>query len=127
MGLLRADQIRNAAGTGNADLYKQWATKAWANLNGTGTIALRDSDNIASVTDNGTGDYTFNLTTAMANTNYLGHVGEGRGTGGTTGVGALGPFSADPTTSAFRAFTYNSSFSAHDAGFVYFFTVGDLT
>jgi hypothetical protein len=45
--------------------------KAWANLNGTGTIALRDSLNVSSVADNGTGDYTFNFTTAMPDTNYV--------------------------------------------------------
>jgi hypothetical protein len=44
--------------------------KAWANLNGTGTIALRDSLNVSSVVDNGTGDYTFNFASAMLNTNY---------------------------------------------------------
>lgn len=44
--------------------------KAWANLNGTGTPALRDSLNISSVTDNGTGDFSFNFTAAMASTGY---------------------------------------------------------
>ena len=44
--------------------------KAWVNFNGVGTIAIRDSFNVSSLTDNGTGDYTINLTTAMANANY---------------------------------------------------------
>jgi hypothetical protein len=48
----------------------QFTAKAWANLNGTGTIALRDSHNISSVTDNGTGDYSFNFTNNLANANY---------------------------------------------------------
>jgi hypothetical protein len=48
----------------------QFTAKVWANLNGNGTIALRDSHNISSVTDNGTGDYTFTFSNAMANTNY---------------------------------------------------------
>jgi hypothetical protein len=43
---------------------------AWANLNGTGTIALRDSQNVSSVVDNGTGDYTFNFSSSMADVNY---------------------------------------------------------
>jgi hypothetical protein len=44
--------------------------KAWVNFNGTGTVAIRDSFNVSSITDNGTGDYTINFTTAMPNTNY---------------------------------------------------------
>ena len=44
--------------------------KAWVNFNGTGTVAIRSSFNISGITDNGTGDYTINFTTAMANANY---------------------------------------------------------
>jgi len=44
--------------------------KAWVNFNGTGTVAIRDSFNVSSITDNGTGDYTVNFTTAMPNANY---------------------------------------------------------
>ena len=44
--------------------------KAWVNFDGSGTPAIRDSFNVSSITDNGTGDYTINFTTAFANTNY---------------------------------------------------------
>ena len=44
--------------------------KAWVNFNGTGTVAIRDSFNVSSITDNGTGDYTINFTTAMPDANY---------------------------------------------------------
>jgi hypothetical protein len=44
--------------------------KAWVNFNGTGTVAINASYNVSSITDNGTGDYTINFTTAFANTNY---------------------------------------------------------
>jgi hypothetical protein len=53
------------------------SAKAWVNLNGTGTIALRDSFNVSSVTDNGTGQYTFNYTNNMANANYRAQTGVG--------------------------------------------------
>jgi len=43
---------------------------AWINFNGTGTPAIRDSSNVASVTDNGTGDYSANFTNNMNNTNF---------------------------------------------------------
>ena len=48
---------------------------AWVNANGTGTIAIRDSVNVASLTDSGTGDYRVNFTDNMANTNYTSTTG----------------------------------------------------
>ena len=44
--------------------------KAWVNFNGTGTVAIRASYNVSSITDNGTADYTVNFTTAMVDANY---------------------------------------------------------
>lgn len=44
--------------------------KAWVNFNGTGTVAIRASYNVSSLTDLGTGRYTINFTTAMPDTNY---------------------------------------------------------
>ena len=48
----------------------QQACKAWVNFDGTGTVAIRGEYNVSSITDNGTGDYTVNFTTAMADANY---------------------------------------------------------
>lgn len=53
--------------SGSAPLYM---ARAWVNFNGTGTVAIRASGNVSSITDNGTGDYTVNFTTAMSDTNY---------------------------------------------------------
>jgi hypothetical protein len=44
--------------------------RAWVNFNGTGTVAIRASGNVTSITDNGTGDYTINFTTAMTDVNF---------------------------------------------------------
>jgi hypothetical protein len=44
--------------------------RAWVNFNGTGTVAIRASGNVTSITDNGTGSYTINFTTAMTDANY---------------------------------------------------------
>ncbi|MBW1853118.1 MAG: hypothetical protein JRJ00_00295 [Deltaproteobacteria bacterium] len=44
--------------------------KAWVNFNGTGTVSIRDSFNVSSITDNNPGDYTVNITNALNNTNY---------------------------------------------------------
>jgi hypothetical protein len=57
----------NGAQSGSAPIY---AARAWVNFNGTGTVAIRASGNVSSITDNGTGDYTVNFTTAMADANY---------------------------------------------------------
>ena len=46
------------------------SAKAWVNFNGTGTVAIRRGFNVSSITDNGTGNYTVNFTTAMADANY---------------------------------------------------------
>ena len=43
---------------------------AWVNFNGTGTIAARDSLNVASLTDNGTGNYVVNFSNNFANSNF---------------------------------------------------------
>ena len=53
--------------TGTAPIY---AGRAWVNFNGTGTVAIRASGNVSSITDNGVGAYTVNFTTAMPDTNY---------------------------------------------------------
>ena len=47
-----------------------YGCRAWVNFNGTGTVAIRASGNVSSITDNGTGEYTVNFTTAMADANY---------------------------------------------------------
>ena len=47
-----------------------YACRAWVNFNGAGTVAIRASGNVSSITDNGVGNYTVNFTTAMPDTNY---------------------------------------------------------
>ena len=54
-----------------------YTCKAWVNFNGTGTVAIRASGNVSSITDNGTGDYTVNFTTAMPDANYSYNVSAG--------------------------------------------------
>ena len=53
-----------------------YGCRAWVNFNGTGTVAIRASGNVSSITDNGTGLYTVNFTTAMPDANYA-HSGSG--------------------------------------------------
>jgi hypothetical protein len=47
-----------------------YGCRAWVNFNGTGTVAIRGSGNVTSITDNGNGDYTVNFTTSITYVNY---------------------------------------------------------
>jgi hypothetical protein len=53
--------------SGSAPSY---SLRGWVNFNGTGTVAIRASQNVSSITDNGVGDYTVNFTTALPDVNY---------------------------------------------------------
>jgi hypothetical protein len=54
----------------NSDGTENYKCRAWVNFNGTGTVAIRASGNVSSITDNGTGNYTVNFTNAMPDVNY---------------------------------------------------------
>ena len=71
-GVDAKNSITIVAGAGNITTtnVQEGLAKAWVNWNGTGTVAIRDSFNVGSITDNGTGDYTTNISNAMANANY---------------------------------------------------------
>lgn len=72
MSTLKADTIQNTSG-GAATLTKQHAAKSWVNFDGTaGTIAARDSFNVSSLTDNGTGLYSVNFNNNFSDGNYAG-------------------------------------------------------
>ena len=62
---INSAQIPTISGT--APLYM---CRAWVNFNGTGTVAIRASGNVSSITDTGVGGYTVNFTTAMPDANY---------------------------------------------------------
>jgi len=80
MSTLKVNTIQNtsAAHSSTPEQIEQGRAKAWINFDGDGTISIRDSFNVSSITDNGTGDYTVSYSTAMANTFYCG-VGGGKG------------------------------------------------
>ena len=72
MSTIKVNNLQNASGGSNStpEEIQQGRAKAWVNFNGSGTVAIRDDYNISSVTDNGTGDYTINISNAMSNANY---------------------------------------------------------
>ena len=73
--------------SGYGSVATAYGCRAWVNFNGTGTVAIRDEGNVSSITDNGTGQYTLNFTTAMPDVNYC--VTTSSGGGATTNPAAL--------------------------------------
>jgi hypothetical protein len=68
---MRLDSSANLQfNSGYGSVATAYGCRAWVNFNGTGTVAIRASGNVTSITDNGTGDYTVNFTTAMPDANY---------------------------------------------------------
>jgi hypothetical protein len=67
-GVTVADNLLFNSGYGSAVIG--YGCRAWVNFNGTGTVAIRGSGNVTSITDNGTGLYTVNFTTSMPDVNY---------------------------------------------------------
>ena len=82
-----------------------YGCRAWVNFDGTGTPAIRASGNVSSITDNGTGDYTVNFTTAMPDANYSLVVSSTFGS-------ANGFAGLSPTTTAARVSSYTPTTGA---------------
>jgi len=78
-------KVTNIQATGEtASRAVSGVAAAWVNFDGTGTIATRDSSNVASLTDNGTGDYQINISSAISSSNY--YVGESGATNTTSEI-----------------------------------------
>ena len=56
--------------SGYGSVATAYGCRAWVNFNGTGTVAIRSSGNVSSITDNGTGQYFINFTSALTDANY---------------------------------------------------------
>ena len=103
------NSIESTTGTDyRGTLYAGYMCRAWVNFNGTGTVAIRASGNVSSITDNGTGDYTVNFTTAMPDANYAFSSLTGSTLVGADGFGAR--VKADPTSTALQVLsTYGNT------------------
>jgi|TARA_B100001939_G_C16777434_1_gene545394 hypothetical protein len=56
--------------SGYGSVATAYGVRAWVQFNGTGTVAIRASGNVSSITDNGTGDYTVNFSSALPDADY---------------------------------------------------------
>jgi hypothetical protein len=101
--------------SGFGSVATAYGCRAWVNFNGTGTVAIRSSGNVSSITDGGTGIYTVNFTTAMPDANFSAVQTTGAGTG--TGKLAFG-YTATPTTTTYKILTTNFGGSDEDQLYV---------
>ena len=117
-------KVSNIQATGEtASRAVSGVAAAWVNFNGTGTIAARDSENVSSLTDNGTSDYTANWSSSLGNANYqfafAGSISDAV-------TITINPAQGVPTVSNIRVRTYNGGFAGVDASYVNIAIHGDL-
>ena len=109
-GQLTIDTLKASSGVLATQNGMTGIAKAWVNFNGTGTVAIRSAFNVSSITDNGTGNYTVNFTTAMSDANYS-YLLSRRDESGQGGYGlvALGSQTTAPTTTALTIITQGAT------------------
>jgi hypothetical protein len=121
-GTLTISTLSDGTNSTSATNCIQGSAKAWVNFNGIGTVAIRASYNVSSITDNGTGDYTVNLTTAMPNANYAINVNispnYASAYAASPAINATGTTESAPTTSAFRFTTVSTGGTTYDVKYV---------
>jgi hypothetical protein len=100
-----------AFNSGYGSAATAYGCRAWVNFNGTGTVAIRASGNVSSITDNGIGQYTVNFSTAMPDANYAIVKQDNERGVGETGTPATG--------SCLVIVRANTSDSTADAAYVY--------
>jgi hypothetical protein len=109
----------------NTDNTENYKCRAWVNFNGSGTVAIRGSGNVSSVTDNGLGNYTVNFTNAMPDTNYASTFGIAQTASGSYNA-TIGPVTVGGdidislttyTTTQMRVQCYRAAGNAQDPSF----------
>jgi hypothetical protein len=112
---LRVDTLKDSSGSNSVGM---------AYVAGTGTIATRDTLNISSVTDNGTGIYTANLSSSMSDANYS--IGFTQGGANSVDIVKVYNSSTVQTASLFKLLSLTSGFAPVDSNYLYTSVHGDL-
>ena len=103
-GVTVADNLLFNSGYGSA--ATAYGCRAWVNFNGQGTVAIRASGNVSSITDTGVGTYTVNLTNSMPDANYsVQSLADGAG----IAIQAAASNTNGRTTSNYQVNTYNGA------------------
>lgn len=117
MSILKVDTLTttDAANSIATERVANGTAAAWVNFNGTGTVSIRGGYNVSSITDNGTGSYTVNLTNAMPDLNFA-VVGEQSYTNTSSGLSSMSLWT--PSTSTVGVYTFSTSGNVLDRGIV---------
>jgi len=121
MSTLNVSNISDGTDTVETGYVVNGSAKAWVNFNGTGTIAARDSFNVSSLTDVGTGDHDVNVSSSFSAADYA--------VSGSTGATNLSNHfngGANVRTSAFNASVLVANVSKNDDAQVHAMAMGDL-
>ena len=111
--------LRDDDGTDYQDIVK-----GWVKFDGSGTVTISDSYNVSSITDNGTGDYTVNWTTAFASANYV-TVATNEHTGAATGFVCIK--TGGQAAGSVRVYNIDSAGSTFDPDSIHVMSIGDRT
>lgn len=122
MSTIRVDNFGPSAG--GTTYSARGIAKAWVNFDGTGTIAARDSENVSSLTDNGTGDYTVNIGNDFDAADYA--VSGSGAQSGSGGRWMMVSAAAAPAAGNYRITCFNNSNVAVDLEYVQNSAHGDL-
>ena len=107
MSILKVNSLQPSS-AGSEDYY---LCRAWVNFGGTGTVSIRDSGNVSSITDLGTGWYQVDFTNALSSSNFS-EVGNSGNSGGGSHFTQLADIRTTATT---RFYNKNLSGSLVDA------------
>ena len=110
MSKLKVTTIANVADSESTDVTNviNGSAKAWVNFDGTGTPSIRQAFNVSSITDNGTGDFTANFTTAFSDADYSSVV--------TDNWYGMAYTVSNPSASGLRVFSRTDSGGLNDSG-----------
>ena len=114
-GITSTGDFQFNSGYGSAGTV--YGCRAWVNFNGTSTVAIRASGNVSSITDNNTGDYTVNFTTAMPDANYC-SVAQSGLSGAVTTYGSEATSAKTFNTTSYRVLLLFADAVARDREFV---------
>ena len=120
MSTVKANDLTNVTGGIPTVKSQHLIPTAWVNFNGTGTVAIRGSENISSLTDQGTGNYIINFTNNMANSLYCMATGidEAQDTGAMLSVDSR-------AVGSFRALTRNNGTGLSDQSYINVIVLGE--
>ena len=110
MSTVKANDLTNVTGGIPTVKGQRLIPTAWVNFNGTGTVAIRDSENVSSIGDLATGIYTINLSAAMSNADYS--VTASAGTSSYRNM--VTKWNGTPTTTSFNVGVLNVQAGAYE-------------